>query len=277
MKLKNYLPLVAFCVMSTGWNSEMNAQLAPGVDFNNLDKNALPGTSFYQYACGGWMEKNPLTGEYSRFGSFDKLAENNREQLKGLIEGLASTKNQSGTVAQKIGDLYNIAMDSAKLNKEGAAPIKPYLKKIASIKGKSAIYPLIAEMRKMGLDPFFTVYVSADDMNSSMNMIHTYQSGISMGEREYYLDNDDKTKVIRDKYKLHVAKMFRLAGFDKASADKAMASVMLIETRLAKAARTKVELRDRSLLPPSSKPDFEINGFGVAYTAPSFLAAAIFF
>ena len=244
MKLKNYLPLVAFCVMSTGWNSEMNAQLAPGVDFNNLDKNALPGTSFYQYACGGWMEKNPLTGEYSRFGSFDKLAENNREQLKGLIEGLASTKNQPGTVAQKIGDLYNIAMDSAKLNKEGAAPIKPYLKKIASIKGKSAIYPLIAEMRKMGLDPFFTVYVSADDMNSSMNMIHTYQSGISMGEREYYLDNDDKTKVIRDKYKLHVAKMFRLAGFDKASADKAMASVMLIETRLAKAARTKVELRD---------------------------------
>lgn len=244
MKLKNYLPLVAFCMMTTGWNCEVNAQLAPGVDFNNLDKNALPGTSFYQYACGGWMEKNPLSGEYSRFGSFDKLAENNREQLKGLIEGLASTKNQPGTVAQKIGDLYNIAMDSAKLNKEGAAPIKPYLKKIASIKGKTAIYPLIAEMRQMGLDPYFTVYVSADDMNSSMNMVHTYQSGISMGEREYYLDNDDKTKNIREKYKLHVAKMFRLAGFDKASADKAMASVMLIETRLAKAARTKVELRD---------------------------------
>ncbi|WP_321438684.1 M13 family metallopeptidase [uncultured Bacteroides sp.] len=244
MKLKNYLPLIAFCLMSTGWNSKMSAQLTPGVDFNNLDKTALPGKDFYQYACGGWMKNNPLTGEYARFGSFDKLAENNREQLKGLIEGLANTKNQQGTVGQKIGDLYNIAMDSAKLNKEGAAPIKPYLKKIASLKGKSGIYSLMADMRKMGLDPFFTVYVSPDDMNSSMNMVHTYQSGISMGEREYYLDNDTKTKEIRDKYKLHVVKMFQLVGFDKAAAQKAMASVLLIETRLAKAARTKVELRD---------------------------------
>ena len=244
MKLKNYLPLVAFCLMSTGWNSEMNAQLTPGVDFNNLDKSAQPGTSFYQYACGGWMKNNPLTGEYSRFGSFDKLAENNRSQLKGLIEGLANAKNQPGTVGQKIGDLYNIAMDSAKLNKEGAAPIKPYLKKIAALKGKSGIYSLMAEMRQIGLDPYFTVYVSADDMNSSMNMVHTYQSGISMGEREYYLENDAKTKEIRDKYKQHVVKMFQLAGYDKATAQKAMTSVMAIETRLAKAARTKVELRD---------------------------------
>lgn len=244
MKFKNYLPLMAFCLISTGWNCEVSAQLAPGIDFNNLDKAALPGSNFYQYSCGGWMKNNPLTGEYARFGSFDKLAENNRSQLKGLIEGLAKVKNQQGTVAQKIGDLYNIAMDSVKLNKEGAAPIKPYLKKIASLKNKSAIYPLLAEMRTIGLDPYFAVYVSADDMNSSMNMVHTYQSGISMGEREYYLENDAKTKEIRDKYKLHVVKMFQLVGYDKSSAQKAMTAVMAIETRLAKIARTKVELRD---------------------------------
>lgn len=244
MNFKNYLPLMAFCLISTGWNCEVSAQLAPGIDFNNLDKTALPGSNFYQYSCGGWMKNNPLTGEYARFGSFDKLAENNRSQLKGLIEGLAKVKNQQGTVAQKIGDLYNIAMDSVKLNKEGAAPIKPYLKKIASLKNKSAIYPLLAEMRTIGLDPYFAVYVSADDMNSSMNMVHTYQSGFSMGEREYYLENDAKTKEIRDKYKLHVVKMFQLVGYDKASAQKAMTAVMAIETRLAKIARTKVELRD---------------------------------
>ena len=244
MKFKNYLPLMAFCLISTGWNCEVSAQLAPGIDFNNLDKTVLPGSNFYQYSCGGWMKNNPLTGEYARFGSFDKLAENNRSQLKGLIEGLAKVKNQQGTVAQKIGDLYNIAMDSVKLNKEGAAPIKPYLKKIASLKNKSAIYPLLAEMRTIGLDPYFAVYVSADDMNSSMNMVHTSQSGISMGEREYYLENDAKTKEIRDKYKLHVVKMFQLVGYDKASAQKAMTAVMAIETRLAKIARTKVELRD---------------------------------
>ncbi|WP_321425687.1 M13 family metallopeptidase [uncultured Bacteroides sp.] len=244
MKFKNYLPLMAFCLISTGWNCEVSAQLAPGIDFNNLDKTVLPGSNFYQYSCGGWMKNNPLTGEYARFGSFDKLAENNRSQLKGLIEGLAKVKNQQGTVAQKIGDLYNIAMDSVKLNKKGAAPIKPYLKKIASLKNKSAIYPLLAEMRTIGLDPYFAVYVSADDMNSSMNMVHTSQSGISMGEREYYLENDAKTKEIRDKYKLHVVKMFQLVGYDKASAQKAMTAVMAIETRLAKIARTKVELRD---------------------------------
>ncbi len=231
-------------MMSTGWNSEMNAQSTHGIDFNNLDQTTLPGTSFYQYACGGWMKNNPLTGEYSRFGSFDKLAENNRKQLKGLIDGLAEAKNEQGTLAQKIGDLYNIAMDSVKLNKEGAAPIKPYLKKIASLKDKSGIVALMADMRLMGLDPYFTVYVSADDMNSSANMVHTYQSGISMGEREYYLDNDDKTKNIRDKYKLHVVRMFQLMGFDKAAAEKAMTAVLTIETRLAKASRTQVELRD---------------------------------
>jgi putative endopeptidase len=244
MKFKNYLPLMAFCLISTGWNCEVSAQLAPGIDFNNLDKTVSPGSNFYQYSCGGWMKNNPLTGEYARFGSFDKLAENNRSQLKGLIEGLAKVKNQPGTVAQKIGDLYNIAMDSVKLNKEGAAPIKPYLKKIASLKNKSAIFPLLAEMRTIGLDPYFAVYVSADDMNSSMNMVHTFQSGISMGEREYYLENDAKTKEIRDKYKLHVVKMFQLAGYDKTSAQKAMTAVLAIETRLAKVARTKVELRD---------------------------------
>lgn len=229
--------------MTTGWNSEMSAQTTPGVDFKNLDTTTPAGKSFYQYACGGWMKSNPLSGEYSRFGSFDKLAENNREQLKGLIEGLAKTTHTQGTVAQKIGDLYNIAMDSEKLNKEGAAPIKPLLNKIANVK-KAGIYTLLADMRMMGLDPFFAVYVSADDMNSSMNMVHAAQSGISMGEREYYLDNDAKTKEIRNKYKAHVAKMFELAGFSKADAQKAMASVMTIETRLAKAARNQVELRD---------------------------------
>lgn len=190
------------------------------------------------------MKNHPLTDEYSRFGSFDQLAENNRDQLRGLIEGLAATQHEAGSVAQKVGELYNIAMDSVKLNKEGVAPIQAELDQIAALKERAAIYPMIAQMQKNGMAPYFQVYVGADDMNSSLNMVHTYQGGIGMGERDYYLEETAEVKQIREKYQQHVVKMFLLAGFDEATAQKAMKAVMEIETRLAKSARTQIELRD---------------------------------
>ena len=233
MKVIKYLPILAICCMATGCNSKKEAVLTSGIDLANLDTTALPGTSFYQYACGGWMKNHPLTDEYSRFGSFDMLAENNRQQLRGLIEGLAAEKHEAGSIAQKVGELYNIAMDSVKLNKEGAAPIKPELEKIGAIKDKAEIYPLIVEMQKRGMYPYFILYVSADDMNSNENMVHTMQGGLGMGERDYYLEDDAQTKEIRDKYQQHVSKMFQLAGYDEATARKAVKAVMNIETRLA--------------------------------------------
>ncbi|WP_322934094.1 M13 family metallopeptidase [Bacteroides sp. CG01] len=244
MRVK-YLPILAICMMTTGCNSsKQQAALTSGIDLANLDTMALPGTDFYQYACGGWMKNHPLTDEYSRFGSFDMLAENNRKQLREVIEELASTQHEAGSIAQKVGDLYNIAMDSVKLNREGATPIKAELEKIATLKDKSEVYPMIAEMQKNGIYPYFVVFVSADDMNSSMNLVQTYQGGLGMGERDYYLENDDKTKEIRDAYQKHIVKMFQLAGYDEAAAQKAMKAVMNIETRLAKSARSMVELRD---------------------------------
>lgn len=230
--------------MTTGCSSNKEATLTSGIDLANLDTTALPGASFYHFANGGWMKKHPLTDEYSRFGSFDMLAENNRKQLRELIEGLAKQKHDAGTVAQKIGDLYNMALDSVRLNKEGILPIKAELEKIASLKSKAEIYPMIAEMEKKGISPYFNVYVGADDMNSSMNMVHTYQGGIGMGERDYYLENDAKTKEIREKYQAHIAKMFQLAGYNEAASQKAVKAVMNIETRLAKSSRSQVELRD---------------------------------
>ena len=244
MKAIKYLPILAICLMTTGCNSKKEAVLTSGIDLANLDTTALPGTSFYQYACGGWMKNHPLTDEYSRFGSFDMLAENNRKQLRGLIEELAAGKHEAGSVAQKVGDLYNVAMDSVKLNKEGAAPIKPELDQIAALSDKSAISQLIGQMQKNGMSPFFYLYVSGDDMNSDMNMVHTRQGGLGMGERDYYLENDEQTQNIRNKYQEHIGKMFQLAGYDEAAAQKAVKGVMNIENRLAKSARTQVELRD---------------------------------
>lgn len=244
MKVIKYLPILAICCMTTGCNSSKKAELTSGIDLTNLDTTVLPGTSFYQYACGGWMINHPLTDEYSRFGSFDMLAENNRKQLRGLIEELAVNKHEAGSVAQKIGDLYNIAMDSVKLNKEGVAPIKQELDELAAIKDKSVIYPIIAQMQENGIYPYFVLYVGADDMNSNVNLVQTYQGGLGMGERDYYVENDDQTKDIRDKYQQHIDKMFRLAGYDETTAQKAVKAVMNIENRLAKAARSQVELRD---------------------------------
>lgn len=245
MKITKYLPILAVCLMTTGCDSKKGVVLTSGVNLANLDTTAGPGTSFYQYACGGWIQAHPLTDEYSRFGSFDMLNENNREQLKGLIAELADKKdNVPGSAAQKVGDLYNIAMDSAKLNQDGFTPIKEELIAIDGLKDKGDVYVYLAEIQKKGIRPYFMLYVGADEMNSSMNIVQTYQGGLGMGQRDYYLEDDEQAKNIRDKYQEHILKMFQLAGYDETTAKKAVTAVMNIETRLAKASRSQVELRD---------------------------------
>ena len=244
MRTKFYLPFIALALIATCCNSKKEATQESGIRLANLDQTINPRNDFYQYACGGWMKANPLTDEYSSFGSFDQLAENNRTQIKGLIEELAKKQSQPGSITQKIGDLYNIAMDSAKLNADGVAPIKEYLDKLAAIKDRNGLSHEIATMHRDGFGPFFGLYVGADDMNSSMNIAQLYQGGLSLGEREYYLDGDDHTKEIRTKFEEHVDKMFQLAGFTAEEAQKAAKNVMKVETRLAEVSKSAVELRD---------------------------------
>ena len=230
--------------VAAGCDSKKEAVMTSGIDLTNLDTTAVQGADFYQYACGGWMKKHPLTNEYSRFGSFDMLAENNREQLKGLIVEIAAGQNAQGTIGQKIGDIYNLAMDSVKLNADGVTPIQADLEKIASVKDKSEIVPLMAELAHSGVFPYFSFYVGADIMDSKSNLFQLYQGGISLGETENYLDKDEVTTNIRNKYKEHIVKMFQLAGFDEAAAKKKMEAVMDIETRIAKASFSAVEQRN---------------------------------
>ena len=245
MNVKNYLSVAALCLMMGACNSgKQTATQTMGIDLANLDTTNLPGTDFYRYACGGWIKNNPLTDEYSQYGSFTALAENNRKQIQGLIEELAGGQHQAGSVAQKVGDLYKIAMDSVKLNQEGVKPIEAELKEIAGLKDKKQLYPLLAEMYKKGIASYLALYVGADEMNSNMNAVQIGQYGLSMGDRDYYLLTDEPTTKIREAFKAHVEKMYQLAGFDAATAKKGMEVVMDVETRLAKAFRSRVELRD---------------------------------
>lgn len=245
MKLINYLPIVAISMMTTGCNStKQQAALTSGIDLVNLDTTQVASTDFYEYACGGWKQQHPLTDEFARFGSFDLLRENNRKQLRELIEGLAAAQHPKGSNSQKVGDLYNIAMDSVKLNTEGVAPIQAELNAIDSLQNKAEVYPVLAEMQKKGINPYFVLYVAADKKNSDMNMVNTYQQGLGMGERDYYLKDDSTMTKIREAYKNHVQAMFQLAGYNEVEAKKAMEAVVRLETRIAKASRSNSELRD---------------------------------
>ena len=243
MNMKHYLSVAVLCLALTACNTGKAPQTI-GIDLANLDTTALPGTDFYQYACGGWMKNHPLTDEYSQYGSFTVLAENNRKQIQGLIEELSAVQHEAGSVAQKIGTLYKVAMDSVKLNQDGVTPIKAELDEIAALKDKKDVYALLGSLERRGITSYLGTGVGADQMNSDMNAVYTQQAGLSMGERDYYLATDEATTKIREAFKVHVQKMYQLAGFDEATAKKGSGIVMDVETRLAKAFRSMVELRD---------------------------------
>lgn len=246
MNKKNYVAVATLAfAMLTSCARQKEAKSTSGIDLANMDTTVSAGTDFFRYACGGWNDAHPLTAEYSRYGTFDELFENSQKQLRELIEGLAAQKNnQAGSAAQKIGDLYNMAMDSVTLNKQGAEPVKAMLDKIAGMKDKSEIVPMMTEMAHIGIGTYFRSYVYADPKNSSLNIFQMGQGGINLGEKEYYLDTDSITQNIREQYKLYIGKLFQLAGFSEADAQQKVADVMEVETAIAKVSRSATELRD---------------------------------
>ena len=246
MNKKNYVAVATLAfAMLTSCAGQKEAKSTSGIDLANMDTTVSAGTDFFRYACGGWNDAHPLTAEYSRYGTFDELFENSQKQLRELIEGLAAQKNnQAGSAAQKIGDLYNMAMDSVTLNKQGAEPVKAMLDKIAGLKDKNEIVPMMTEMAHIGIGTYFRSYVYADPKNSSVNILQMGQGGINLGEKEYYLDTDSITQNIREQYKLYIGKLFQLAGFSEADAQQKVADVMEIETAIAKVSCSATELRD---------------------------------
>ena len=243
MKIKHFLPMMVLPLISACGGHQTT--LTTGIDLNNLDTTASAGTDFYTYACGGWMKSHPLTAEYSRFGSFDQLAENNNEQLRELIEGVAAQQNEAGSIAEKIAMMYNSVMDSVSLNKQGIEPIRKDLQSIAACYDKDELFRLYSSLQVKGVGGLFGFYIDADIKDSKNNLLQIVQSGLVMGQREYYLDSDSATTAIRDAYKHYMAQLLtrcKVAAVEEVGAR--VDAVLAFETRLAQVSRTRTDLRD---------------------------------
>ena len=214
------------------------------IDLANLDQTQDPGTDFFEFATGGWRKANPLTDEYARYGQFDALREKNREQLQELVLEQAAKESLPGSNAQKVGDLYNLVMDSTRRNTLGTEPVKPLMNDIAAITNKSAIIPLVAKNYRLGIGGFFGTGVSTDIMNSDNNQLGIYQGGLSLPEKEYYSATDEVSTNIRAKFREYVVNMFKIHGFTQQEAESKMEALLAIETRIADKHISRVERRN---------------------------------
>ena len=221
-----------------------SAQLKSGINMNDLDKSVRPADDFYEYACGGWMKANPLPAAYSRYGSFDRLGEDNNKRINGILKELQENSYPAGTVEQKLSDLYKLAMDSARREKDGLAPVMPLIQRMEAAKTKEQLFAIQLEMMPYGDAELFVAYIGADEKNATQNILNFMQGGLTLGQKDYYVENDEATVKIREAYKKHIVRMFQLYGFKKGVAEKKMKNILKVETALAKASKSRTEMRD---------------------------------
>lgn len=242
MKFSYILSFIALTILGLGCSETKKAPVA-AIDVNNLDTSFNPGVDFYMYANGGWLKNNPMPGDYSRYGSFDKLRGDNDKIVNDLIKSLMSENAEEGSIAQKIGTFYTSGMDSAAIENDGIKPLSPEFIKIINAKNFNDIQQLIAYYHTLQISPLFDFYGAPDSKNSEMNIAELSQGGLGLADRDYYLDEDARSKEIRAEYVKHIERMLDLAGYKDHSKSWAQ-EIMTLETRLAKASRTRIELRD---------------------------------
>ena len=240
MKMKQILPMVLMAsapMMGMGQNKS-------GLVMSNLDKTTKPADDFYQFATGGWQKNNPLPAAYSRFGSFDQLQEDNNKRINTILSDLQKKSYKEGSIERKLSDFYKLALDVDRRNSEGIAPVKPVLDEIEGASTLADVRRLQLKYADQGYGIQFGSYFGADEKNVTMNILNLMQGGLTLGQKDYYLNNDAATVAIRDAYKQHIARMFGLYGFSETAAKAKAEAVFRQETLLALVSKSMTELRD---------------------------------
>jgi putative endopeptidase len=240
MKMKQMIPMALMLALPVAGM----AQNKSGLRMENLDKNVKPAEDFYMFATGGWQKLNPLPAAYSRFGSFDQLQEDNNKRINTILGDLQKKKFADGTTERKLADFYKLAMDSVRRNNEGIAPVKQLLDEMEAARTKQDLQKLQLKYAPMGYGVPFGSGFGADEKNVEMNILNVSQGGLTLGQKDYYLNNDEATVKIREAYKEHIARMFQLFGFTKAQAEAKRDAVFRFETSVALISKSRTELRD---------------------------------
>jgi putative endopeptidase len=226
-------------------NKAAETKTEPAINSANMDTTVNPGDDFYQFANGSWLKNNPIPDEYSRYGAFEVLDEENYVQLKTIFAEASADKNAAaGSVNQKIRDFYNSGMDTVTIEKNGISPLKPELDQIEAFATPADVQKMLIRQHASGNYPLFYLFSSQDEKNSNQVIAMTYQGGLGMPDRDYYLEGDPRSKEIRAAYVAHMIKMFVLAGSTPEQAAKDADVVLKIETEMAKISSTRIELRN---------------------------------
>ncbi len=217
----------------------------PPISRKNMDLSVKPGVDFFRYANGGWLDRNEIPDDRTSYVSFDVLRENRDADVRTLLEEVSRiTDAEKGSITQKISDFYYTGMDTAKIEADGIKPLQAEFDRINNLKTMADFQDLVARFHTYGLDPLFGGGVMQDLMNSKVYKFYLMQAGIGLPDRDYYTNQDDRSKEIRTEYVKHVAKMFELLGDDAATANANAQTVMNIETKLAENSKTRLEMRN---------------------------------
>ena len=231
-----------FCLAAIFFVSCSGTDKSSGIKLENMDLSVSPGNNFFDYTCRGFNEKHPLTSFQSSYGNFDILSDKILEQTESIVSKLSGFSHNED--AKCLATLYSQAMDSVKLNKDGAKAVFPILENISAITDKTQIMKMSACLSLMGIDSYFGAFVDADAKDSKTNILQLVQSGFSLEEKAYYFDTDESSVEIRKAYNQYISTIFEQAGYTEKESLQKTKDVLRIETLLADAALSSAELRD---------------------------------